>query len=597
MGKAKARRSEAEIAALRQERTVKAGVDQCAVALENAGFGGLTYEFSGGLEIIVEEDWQPEDADSIAGLQWAGGVRLARFFDDATIFPRRFWEASTVVELGAGCGLTSCVLAAVGCARVHCTDAEICHADATVRLNEAAMRDRCGAGYARPLVSKFTWGEDEAPCDRADVVVCGDCLYHEAHARLLVEGLLAVADGASEIYVCGAVGTEAHAAFQALAPSFFDVEALDGTSRTGRKVKTWGVRQLLRLTRRDDEAAAPRAAPPLRAVAAAVKAKVSGADASAFDGIDLDAPHPKAIKNATDAALAAALAATLDPPLGAGGALLGTGVAVVDGVLTAGECARLVGALDASGRASFWAEDASDPEPRKFRDADTVEVACGRVAQKAWDRASPLLFPLMAAGFGDVHVDGFEADGSEPSVATRGRWAPVGFNDDFLLATYPDGGKSGFAPHSDGTTTRGLNERSFYSVIVYLNEPPAGGGTRFYAPAAAREGLVLNGQGRWTARDDLLLGDVSPKIGRALVFDQRLVHEGVPPLGDRKCIIRSDVLFRRDPPIYDAPADRAAFATYERAVELSERGDHAAAVDLFVKAAKAAPALAAELGI
>ena len=99
MGKTKARRSEAEIAALRQERTAKAGVDQCAVALENAGFGGLTYEFSGGLEIIVEEDWQPEDADSIAGLQWAGGVRLARFFDDATIFPRRFWEASTVVEL------------------------------------------------------------------------------------------------------------------------------------------------------------------------------------------------------------------------------------------------------------------------------------------------------------------------------------------------------------------------------------------------------------------------------------------------------------------------------------------------------------------
>ena len=86
--KQKQPRTEEEIAALRAERATQKGVDRCAQALEDAGFGGLAYEFSQGLRLVVEEEWQPEDADSIAGLQWAGGVRLARFFDDAALFPR-----------------------------------------------------------------------------------------------------------------------------------------------------------------------------------------------------------------------------------------------------------------------------------------------------------------------------------------------------------------------------------------------------------------------------------------------------------------------------------------------------------------------------
>ena len=587
--KQKQPRTEEEIAALRAERATQKGVDRCAQALEDAGFGGLAYEFSQGLRLVVEEEWQPEDADSIAGLQWAGGVRLARFFDDAALFPRKFWEAATVVELGAGCGLTSCVLAALGCPRVYCTDAETCHAEANVAANAAAMAARCGGGFAAPAVVRFAWGADAPPVVGADVIVCGDCLYDEAHGALLVEGLLAAAGPDTEIYVCGAVGVAAHAAFMALAPTHFEVEALDGSARRGEAVEAWGARQLLRLRRRP-----PR--PPLRAVAPALKARLAGAAAAPFDGIALDAPAPSATRDATDGALAEAVAATLDPRLGAGAALLGRGVAVVDGVLTAGECARLVAALEASAEVSFWAEDAGDAEPRKFRDADTVEVACPAVAAAAWRRAAPCLFPMLDSGFGAPAVAGFEADGSPPSVATRGRWAPAGFNDDFLLATYPAGGGSGFAPHSDGTTTRGLNCRSFYSVIVYLNEPPAGGGTRFYRDAAAKTGLVEAG-GRWTGDAALVLGDVAPRAGRALVFDQRLVHEGVPPVGDRKHIVRSDVLFERAPPIFDAPKEREAFATYEAGVLLSEAGRHGDAVANFVRAAKLAPDLAAELGI
>ena len=134
--------------------------------------------------------------------------------------------------------------------------------------------------------------------------------------------------------------------------------------------------------------------------------------------------------------------------------------------------------------------------------------------------------------------------------------------------------------------------RSFYSVIIYLNTPSEGGGTRFYESSATN--VVLD-EGRWTGRSDLAVFEVQPKVGRALIFDQRLVHEGVPPIDDRKHIIRTDIMFERVEPLFVEFS--AEYADYERAVDLSERGQHADAVKLFRKVSRTAPELAAELGI
>ena len=78
------------------------------------------------------------------------------------------------------------------------------------------------------------------------------------------------------------------------------------------------------------------------------------------------------------------------------------------------------------------------------------------------------------------------------------------------------------------------------------------------------------------------------------MFDQRLVHEGIPPT-DRKHIIRTDVMFQRVEPLFVEFS--AEYADYERAVDLSERGRHADAVRLFRKVSRSAPELAGELGI
>lgn len=515
------RRTAAQAEAVRRERAAR---KKDEYVFETS----LEYEFSCGLRLRVEEAWH-DDGDGIAGLQWAGGVRLARFFDD---FRAGSWVGKKCVELGAGCGLTSCVLAALG-ASVVCTDAEPKHAEATLVANEAAMRARCESFFVVPLCERFDWGPiPPASCSSADVVIAGDCLYEEKHAHLLVEALEGIADAHTVIYVCGAVGTEAHAAFQRLAPVLFEVR------RGDELVETWDSRALLTLRRR---------APPLSSVAPLSKTPVSP---SRFNSLG-DAVEP--------------FASAVDP-------------LVVDDALSDGECAALVAALVASPELSFWGKDDA---ARRFRDADTLEVRHPALADALWRRLEPLLNMEAVRHVDDALVHDAEA-----------LWRPVSLNDHLLFAAYPVA-SGHFAPHTDGATRQGLNVRSFYSVIIYLNDTE-GGETRFYEDEAASK--LVFAQGRWTARDRFVTADVRPKRGRVLVFHQSRVHEGRPS-DTPKYIIRSDVLFARQPPVFDQPHERRAYTDYETALEAAADGRHDEAQRLFDSTRRLSPDLAAALGL
>ena len=74
-----------------------------------------------------------------------------------------------------------------------------------------------------------------------------------------------------------------------------------------------------------------------------------------------------------------------------------------------------------------------------------------------------------------------------------------------------------FAPHFDGAFTRNTSERSLLTFMVYLNECEAGGHT----------GLI-----------DLEL-EISPRAGRALVFNHFLLHEGARVHRGLKYAVRS----------------------------------------------------------
>jgi predicted 2-oxoglutarate/Fe(II)-dependent dioxygenase YbiX len=89
-----------------------------------------------------------------------------------------------------------------------------------------------------------------------------------------------------------------------------------------------------------------------------------------------------------------------------------------------------------------------------------------------------------------------------------------------------------FRPHCDGlvdVSNNGIEQKSFVTLHLYLNEDGLeGGATRFWTPDKKH----------WL--------DVHPKMGRVLIFQQRmLVHSGEEVTKGVKYTMRSDFLFEQ----------------------------------------------------
>lgn len=108
-----------------------------------------------------------------------------------------------------------------------------------------------------------------------------------------------------------------------------------------------------------------------------------------------------------------------------------------------------------------------------------------------------------------------------PGAAGR---VPIGLNERWRFYRYDVGHY--FAPHADGAFLRG-GERSFWTLMVYLNDGCEGGETRF---------LDRRMQPFCT---------ITPRAGQALLFWHPQVHESAPIRAGRKYVLRSDVMFAR----------------------------------------------------
>lgn len=81
-----------------------------------------------------------------------------------------------------------------------------------------------------------------------------------------------------------------------------------------------------------------------------------------------------------------------------------------------------------------------------------------------------------------------------------------------------------FKVHRDGYYEREDGERSFLTVLFFLNDDFEGGETNIIEPRSA--------------------ASVRPKTGSALFFLHRLLHEGALVTRGRKYILRSDLMYR-----------------------------------------------------
>jgi len=128
-----------------------------------------------------------------------------------------------------------------------------------------------------------------------------------------------------------------------------------------------------------------------------------------------------------------------------------------------------------------------------------------------------------------VMFDDFELAASIWSRLARhvphriGIFEAVGLNERFRFYRYAPG--QYFRWHHDGSFVRSREERSFLTMLLYLNEDCVGGETEFDVGE------------RFSVR---------PRTGRVLLFEHQLRHQGAPVREGRKYVLRTDVMYRRE---------------------------------------------------
>jgi hypothetical protein len=169
----------------------------------------------------------------------------------------------------------------------------------------------------------------------------------------------------------------------------------------------------------------------------------------------------------------------------------------VPDLLTPGECASLIARIEATG---------CTPAPITTRNGFVMRPDIRNNTRATIDDPE-----LAATLFTRVrpHV---------PEVMSGGM-RPIGANERFRCYRYEAGQR--FAGHFDGAFVRDNGEQSLLTFMVYLNQGFTGGETRFLD---------------WDRV-------VVPRVGMALLFQHRLLHEGAPVVAGVKYVLRSDVMY------------------------------------------------------
>jgi len=182
-----------------------------------------------------------------------------------------------------------------------------------------------------------------------------------------------------------------------------------------------------------------------------------------------------------------------------------------------------------------------------FRNSDRCIIDDPVFAQEMWRRILEIM--TSASPHDDIGQDKLHS----PAAG----FTAVGLNERLRILRYGPG--TFFKPHYDGAYVRGteaglarMDEKSFVTCQLYLNEDCTGGETRFLSPN------VASSSSKWSERkrlkntksapkDSSLETEtkVVPKTGSVLLFEHELLHEGCEVVDGKKYVIRTDVMYTR----------------------------------------------------
>lgn len=184
-------------------------------------------------------------------------------------------------------------------------------------------------------------------------------------------------------------------------------------------------------------------------------------------------------------------------------------------------------------------------------------------ASQIFERLSPFLPQTFSVPIEDEFLGPF----------SKGTWLLKEAHDRISFLKYDVGGK--FSLHRDVIFMKNENLRSFYTVLIYLNENYEGGNTIIYNEN--RE----------------VLYEIVPKTGLAFVMPKRQMHEGCEVMHGTKHVLRVDVLYERD-----GELDKSEYSNREIAMKyvklaanFEKTGYATKAIEYYKKAFKLDPSL------
>eukprot|EP01130_Rhizamoeba_saxonica_P002678 TRINITY_DN1243_c0_g1_i1.p1 TRINITY_DN1243_c0_g1~~TRINITY_DN1243_c0_g1_i1.p1 ORF type:complete len:238 (-),score=38.78 TRINITY_DN1243_c0_g1_i1:17-730(-) len=190
-----------------------------------------------------------------------------------------------------------------------------------------------------------------------------------------------------------------------------------------------------------------------------------------------------------------------------------------------------------------------------------------------------LIFKRIAPFLDDIEITKENDQKVGKEYKLDGIWSPFALNECWRICKYNSGGH--FGPHYDGYFSRGNNDRSMYTFMLYLNDEYDGGTTNFLNDD---QPLNQSENGLFEAQSENITHRIKATPGMALVFRHRLLHEGAQLKAGTKYIMRSEVMYKRDCEPQFHPDELRAIDFMKKAIDLETDGFCMEAVEFYKKA-------------
>ncbi|KAG2387655.1 hypothetical protein C9374_001249 [Naegleria lovaniensis] len=188
----------------------------------------------------------------------------------------------------------------------------------------------------------------------------------------------------------------------------------------------------------------------------------------------------------------------------------------IDAILSTDECEQLIQATEQLGY-----QDIDQEYLKEYRNSQRVLVISKKLANLLWARIVPF---MQLSDYEGVKPYGFD---------NKGKWKPIGINECLRFNKYSEG--TFFKPHMDAQFIRNDNEKSIFTVLIYLDDTKYG--------TNLLKKVSMNGSNN--VMSFRTLGCIAPKRGTAAIFNHDLYHEGNTVLNGSKYVLRTELIFRR----------------------------------------------------